>query len=231
MPNDPANPEGPSAIDSIRPPAAPGAKRSAASARRSESARVAVLSAADDLLAERGFDGVTIEGIAARAGVAKQTIYRWWKSKAEILYDNLLQDAEKELVWPQPQPQPQPQRTAPADALRSYLRTFCAFLCTAPAGRVLQTLIGQAQLDPGAAATVRDGFLREQRARDLRRMHELLPDLGVDAPTEQQAAEALDALLAPVYYRVLVLGEPADAAFADAQVDLLLARIAARRPA
>jgi AcrR family transcriptional regulator len=42
---------------------------------RSEQARRAVLEAVDGLLAERGFAGVTIEGIAAAAGVAKQTIY------------------------------------------------------------------------------------------------------------------------------------------------------------
>lgn len=55
-----------------------------------------VLHAADDLLVERGFGGVTIEGIAARAGVAKQTIYRWWSSKVDILLDTLIDDAGKD---------------------------------------------------------------------------------------------------------------------------------------
>ncbi len=54
---------------------------------------MAVLEAADDLLVERGFASVTIEGIAARAGVAKQTIYRWWPSKIDILFDALAADA------------------------------------------------------------------------------------------------------------------------------------------
>ena len=49
-----------------------------------------MLEAVDDLLAERGFAGVTIEGIATAAGVAKQTIYRWWHSKTDILLDALL---------------------------------------------------------------------------------------------------------------------------------------------
>jgi len=40
---------------------------------------------------------VTIEGIAAAAGVAKQTIYRWWNSKTDILMDALLQDAAQHL--------------------------------------------------------------------------------------------------------------------------------------
>ena len=63
--------------------------------RRNEQARVAVLHAADDLLAERGFAGVTIEGIATRAGVAKQTIYRWWPSKVEVLLDTLIEDSQE----------------------------------------------------------------------------------------------------------------------------------------
>src|ERR1700722_4598502 len=67
---------------------------------RSQEARLAVLEAADDLLAERGFAGVTIEGIAARAGGAKQTIYRWWDSKTDILFDALTQDASEDLIAP-----------------------------------------------------------------------------------------------------------------------------------
>ena len=57
---------------------------------RSEHARQAVLEAADDLLVEKGFAGVTIEGIAASAGVAKQTIYRWYDSKADLMLDAFL---------------------------------------------------------------------------------------------------------------------------------------------
>src|SRR6266545_6203541 len=67
---------------------------------RSERARQAVLEAADDLLVEHGFAGVTIEGIAARAGVAKQTIYRWWPSKVDILMDAFVDDMAQHLTPP-----------------------------------------------------------------------------------------------------------------------------------
>src|ERR1700749_36574 len=72
--------------------------------RRSDRARLAVLNAADDLLVERGYAGVTIEGIAARAGVAKQTIYRWWPSKVDILLDTLIEDAGRQLRTPETGP-------------------------------------------------------------------------------------------------------------------------------
>jgi len=60
-------------------------------APRSESARIAVLDATAKLFAERGWDQLTIEGIAFAAGVGKQTIYRWWPSKASIVAECLLE--------------------------------------------------------------------------------------------------------------------------------------------
>ena len=58
---------------------------------RSEAARVAILEATARLFAARGYDHLTMEGVAAEAGVAKQTIYRWWPSKGALVSDCLLE--------------------------------------------------------------------------------------------------------------------------------------------
>ena len=58
--------------------------------RRSERSRRAIHDAALALVAEVGYPRTTIEGIAARAGVGKQTIYRWWGSKADVLLEAFL---------------------------------------------------------------------------------------------------------------------------------------------
>lgn len=58
--------------------------------RRSERSRRAIFDAALALVSEAGYTKTTIEGIAARAGVGKQTIYRWWPSKAAVLLDAFL---------------------------------------------------------------------------------------------------------------------------------------------
>src|SRR5580658_3505664 len=63
---------------------------------RSEVARRAVLHAVDDLLVDVGYAAMTMKGIAERAGVGRQTVYRWWSNKAEILLEACVADARSE---------------------------------------------------------------------------------------------------------------------------------------
>ncbi|MFG3548457.1 TetR/AcrR family transcriptional regulator [Streptomyces sp. NPDC047725] len=63
--------------------------------RRSARSRRAIYEAALALVAEAGYPRTTIEGIAARAGVGKQTIYRWWNSKADVLLEAFLDLGEQ----------------------------------------------------------------------------------------------------------------------------------------
>ncbi|WP_214405990.1 TetR/AcrR family transcriptional regulator [Pseudonocardia lacus] len=187
---------------------------------RSERARRSVLEAADDLLVERGFAALTVEGIAVRAGVAKQTIYRWWPSKTAILLEAYAQDAAEELT--------PPDTGDLAADLRAHLRTLAAFLTGSDAGAVFRALVGQAQHDAGLADLLRREHLAGQRERDRLPLEravergELDPGLDLD--------ELVDRLVGPVHYRVLVTGVPAPAEFTDALVAGVLAT-AARSPA
>ncbi|MGW0707983.1 TetR/AcrR family transcriptional regulator [Streptomyces sp. NPDC002643] len=83
------------------------AKTAPDSARRSEKSRRAIYDAALALIGEVGYQRTTIEGIAARAGVGKQTIYRWWSSKAEVLLEAFLdlQDQAAEAAAPGQEPE------------------------------------------------------------------------------------------------------------------------------
>jgi AcrR family transcriptional regulator len=58
---------------------------------RSEAARIAILTATRDLVVQGGYDGVTVAGIAERAGTGVQTIYRWWPDKAAIVAECVLE--------------------------------------------------------------------------------------------------------------------------------------------
>jgi AcrR family transcriptional regulator len=172
---------------------------------RSESARTAILQAADDLVLERGFDGLTMEGIAARAGVAKQTIYRWWSTKADVLLDAFLQDAVKGL-----------NETARGDLevdLPAYLRRLAAFLDKADTGATFRALLSHGHLDRSfgerfrtEVVSVRRAYLRSLLDGAVQRGQ--LPEvLDVDAEIDQ--------LVGPLFYRALVSCEPVEVRFAD----------------
>jgi AcrR family transcriptional regulator len=181
--------------------------------RRDENARLAVLHAADDLLVERGFGGVTIEGIAARAGVAKQTIYRWWPSKVDVLLDTLVDDASRQLVVPD--------TGSAIDDTRRYLRVLARFLTREPAGKVLLALLGEAQHDAEMAGVFHHRYLDPQREREREMLKrgiaagELSAALDVDA--------ALDAMSGPIVYRALT-GAPIPRSFVDGLVADILGR-------
>jgi AcrR family transcriptional regulator len=182
---------------------------------RSEQARMAVLEAADDLLAERGLAGVTIEGIAARAGVAKQTIYRWWDSKIDILFDSLIADADEHFTTPG--------HGDLSRDLRDYLGQLAVFLTTSDAGAVFRALAGQAQHDPAVAARFQAQVLTPQRERDRAPFLAAINRGQLAACTDIDLA--VDQVVGPVYYRVLITGQSVTAAFTDALVDRYLAGI------
>jgi AcrR family transcriptional regulator len=182
---------------------------------RSEQARQAVLEAADDLLVAKGFAGVTIEGIAAGAGVAKQTIYRWWTSKTDILLDAFLEDAAEQLT-------PVDHGDIGRD-LREHLRRLAEFLTRSDAGAVFKALIGQAQHDPAFAASLRARYLDEQRRRDSLPL-ERATERG-QLPAGLDTAAEVDQLVGPIYHRVLVTGDSVDEAFTDRLVDGFLLRL------
>ena len=187
---------------------------------RSEAARQAVLEAADNLLVELGFAGITVEAIAARAGVGKQTIYRWWKSKTAVLLDAFLEDAEQHLNAPD--------TGGLAADLCAYLRQYAQFFALSDAGAVFRALIGEAQHDAALATEIRSRYLDQQRARDRLPLAravargELRSDVDIDP--------LIEALIAPIHYRVLVSGEPVTPDYTDHLVLRILTPFGVRVP-
>jgi AcrR family transcriptional regulator len=186
---------------------------------RSEDARQAVLQAADDLLVEKGFAGVTIEGVAAAAGVAKQTIYRWWGSKTDILLDTFLEDAARDLA-------PREHQTL-AEDLRAHLGRLARFLSDNDAGAVFKALIGHAQHDAAFAEKLRTHYLDEQRERDRAPLDRAI-ERG-ELPKDMDVPAAVDMLVGPIYHRVLMTGDPVDERFVEALVKGFVTTYAGQR--
>ncbi|KAA0115255.1 TetR/AcrR family transcriptional regulator [Mycolicibacterium sp. P9-22] len=68
--------------------------------RRNEQSRQAILDASISLICELGYDNVSIEAIARRAGCGKQTIYRWWPSKGAVVLEAATQLLDPVVIFP-----------------------------------------------------------------------------------------------------------------------------------
>lgn len=179
---------------------------------RSEPARRAVLAAAVQLIGEEGYGRVTMEGIAREAGVSKQTIYRWWPTKAAIVLEALNEGAAK--IAP----------TLDTGSFSADLRIFLRRSVSGAGGRntrLLAGLMAAAQLDEDFAESFRTGFLARRR-RALRDLLQRGRDRG-----ELAASADLDFLIelvfATLWYRILARNKPLNRRFADQLTDMLLA--------
>ncbi|MCY7396572.1 MAG: TetR/AcrR family transcriptional regulator [Nocardioides sp.] len=168
-----------------------------------------VLEAAWEVLAEVGFDRVTIELISERSGVARSTMYRHWTTREEILRDAFSARAFQE---------PGSDGAAPdaRAALSAYAVTFAAGLAH-DWGRAALTMAAGALDEPDQRSAVRtfaDGTLRDLRAIVERASTD--GDLPAGADLDACAVALVDVLIAPLFYRYQVLGEPAGDAQAGA---------------
>jgi len=180
--------------------------------RRSERSHQAIITATRELLVERGYPDVTIEGIAARAGVGKQTIYRWWPSRAALVLEAYLSSAD--VVTP-----PAAGRTVRAD-VRALLGWLIAVLREPTGGHVVAGLVADIQHDVDLA----EGFHRDVVPARREAMVAALKrgrargEIRVDADLEL----AVDALHGAVFYRLLLSGEMLDDDFASRLADHVL---------
>ncbi|UTM35556.1 TetR/AcrR family transcriptional regulator [Rhodococcus pyridinivorans] len=170
--------------------------------RRSPASRKAILDAAFDLVTEVGYSKLGIEAIAARAGVGKQTIYRWWPSKGAVLLDAYLAhtqgDAGDEASLPD---------TGDLRAdLVAVLQATVAELRDPTFAVPLRALTVAVLEDPGLAAEYEhrlDAPMREMKKARLRAAQsagQLPDDLDLDV--------AVDMLFAPVAQKWSTAGEP-----------------------
>jgi AcrR family transcriptional regulator len=176
---------------------------------RSEQTRDAILDAALAELEQRGYAALTIEGIAARAGAGKQTIYRWWPSKADVVLDAMMELAARRIKIPD-------KGSLEADLL-SFLTDSFRQRQLRP---VLVALMAQAQLDPGFATAFRERFLFARRAA-LRTVLAAARDRGEIGP-EVDLELFIDVVFGVLWYRLLVDHAPVDAKAACQLTDLVV---------
>ena len=176
---------------------------------RSESARRAILAAAFELASQPAPGGLTMEAIGRRAGVSKETLYRWWRSKEEVLLEALAERGERQI--------PVPDSGSLAADLRIFMRATARALDPATR-RVLRTLAAGAASDPEFADQVREQFIDRRRSA-LGVVLEQAVERG--ELTSERAATALDFVFGSLWYRLVFGVGRLDRAWADSVTDAL----------
>ncbi|KQX53201.1 MULTISPECIES: TetR/AcrR family transcriptional regulator [unclassified Streptomyces] len=196
--------------------------------RRSERSRSAIFAAALALVSENGYAKTTIEGIAARAGVGKQTIYRWWPSKAAVLLDAFLDlaaranealggDADSEI----------PDTGDLAADLRYVLRATVDEMNDPAFDAPTRALAAEGVVDPELGARFTEALLEPQLQYYVRRIEAAQRAGDVDPDVDPRVAVEL--LVGPLHHRWLHRTLPLTHAYADTLVDLALRGLAAGR--
>ena len=182
---------------------------------RSEQSRAAVLRATSELLHALGAQAMTTDEIAARSGVSKATIYKWWPNKYAVAVEAFLSEMMTEA--------PDPDTGSAQEDFRSVLRGMVHFY-SGPSGRVFAQLVGEGQSDPFVQTELREHLVAPRRESiraiwDRGVAHgELRADVDIDA--------AIDLVFGPPIYRLMMRHAPLDVAAADALVDAVMRGLA-----
>jgi AcrR family transcriptional regulator len=161
---------------------------------RSAESHAAIVQAALELVVEDGLRGTTIEGIAARAGVGKATIYRRWKTKEELFMEAL-----RTVAFPLPDPD--------TGSLRGDVEAIIAFNlehATRKAALLMPRLMVEAADDPDLFAVMQE-VLVEPRREVLRTILRRAVERG-EMRDDVDPEVAIDLLIGPFIYAVLVTG-------------------------
>ena len=186
---------------------------------RSESTRLAILRAAGELLEDGGLSSVTMEGVAARAGVGKPTVYRHWSNRDEVVMAALI-EATHAAEAP-------PSRDAPLEALADQLHRMAA-LFTSSTGRNIAAMLVSGYGETELSKAFRLTFVQARRDEGRALLHQAIAAGRIRAGVDLELA--LDLIYGPIFYRLTMAHAAIDAGFVDALMREVLAGIAVHRP-
>lgn len=165
--------------------------------------------------------GLTVEGVAARAGVAKTTIYRRWRSKDELALAVLIDMVENVVATPD--------LGDTRQELVRFVDAAVRILGSTLMGRVMQGLVSDLATDAELARAFRERVV-SRRMAEVRRLLERGIERG-DIRADADIELAHELLFGPVYYRLLLSGAPLGRTVAARIVDAVLPAFAAAGPA
>jgi AcrR family transcriptional regulator len=162
------------------------------------------------LLEEAGFGKLSIEGIAARAGVGKATIYRWWPGKGVLAMEAFLAAVEPTIAFPSGD-------SAWAD-LSEQVHVL-AKVYQGKTGQILREMIGSGLFDAETMQLFVEGYLNPRRSAARQVLERGVAQGEFRRGVDQNMV--IDAIYGPIFHRMLVGHEPFDASFIDALLGLI----------
>ena len=187
-------------------------------ARANSATEQAILDAARALLAEGGVDRLTVEGAAARAGVAKTTIYRRWRSKRELALAVLLDMVAQVVAVPE--------TGDTREEAIAFVNGAVTILGETLMGRVMQGLVSDFAADPELAKAFQERVVAVRVAEVKRLVDRGIARGHLRADTDVELFHEL--AFGAVYYRLLLSGGALDAGLAERIVDAVLPAFAAK---
>lgn len=178
---------------------------------RSPETRAKILKAAYEMLNEVGFMDLTIEGVAAKAGVGKPTIYRRWKTKAALAMDAFLEAVNPEIAFPD--------SGSVKEDFKEQMQKLTK-LMNSPRGEVLANVIGCGQADRELIAVYRENWLTPRR-EDAKRIFQRGVERG-ELRAGIDAEVAIDALYSPLFYRLLLKHQPLTNKFVEELIEVVI---------
>ncbi len=182
---------------------------------RSTECHGAILESVLQLMQKDGYNAVTIEGVARHAGVGKQTIYRWWGSRAELILEAFANHAADVV--------PTPDRGSLREDLDVFMSAGFKRL-SRDYGAIMRGLMADAVLDPEFNKILREAFILKRRAATMEILERGVRrgEIARDADLELM----IDMLFGPVWFRLLVQHAKLDARFASQLVGTVIGAFA-----
>ncbi|WP_407561274.1 TetR/AcrR family transcriptional regulator [Streptomyces sp. 184] len=190
---------------------------------RSATADRAILDAARAAIAEVGWARVTLGDVAARAGVAKTTLYRRWPGKNELVLDALADLFDSLRL---------PDHGSLARDVEDVVLQFAALLREPRTRGALMAVLAESTQDAALRERIRGAIVDRQkhlvlRGRERAQARGELPAEPDAATADRNADMVFDVIAGAVLHRLLVSAEPVTAAWATALATLLTRGLAA----
>jgi AcrR family transcriptional regulator len=178
---------------------------------RSAAADEAIREATLELLADHGYAGLTMSGVAAQAGVSSATLYRRWRSKVELVVAVLLARSDEEAL---------PDTGSLREDLRSALRQLIDAKQDEQSIKIISAVVGELGRNPELASAFRTSLIAPRRAQFAVLFERAAGRGEISATADFELAT--DLVFGPIYQRLLITGRPLTRRVANDLIELIL---------